>query len=237
MSEDNLLGFTGFVFVASGSGSLLTAVLRPPGIYGEGDWVFITQLLTSSIGGWCFMPLFTGDDPPTQQIVYVGNAAWAHLCAIKTLEENPRDVSGEVFNLTDDTPAGSYDTLCRPLVSGVGYAYVQIPHQFVFYCLYLTQLLLSIVRVFVGVNIMFSPRIFKFIGAKVTFNGRKLRTTCKFKPMFSYHESLQNSIHFYRTVVKDPANFMFGDWSISKVMSWIQEGVSTLFTNISKKLH
>ena len=53
------------------------------------------------------MSLFTGDDPPTQQVVYVGNAAWAHWCAIKTLEENPRAVSGEVFNLTDDTPTGS----------------------------------------------------------------------------------------------------------------------------------
>ena len=225
-----------------------TVVLRFPGIYGEQDWVFVTQVMCSLFSGWSYVPSFSGR-PPIQQAIYAGNAAWAHLCAIKTLEENPRVAAGEVFSVTDDTPPGSIDELCQPFViNGVGFRYFKIPHRFVVYALCLPLLVLSIVRVFADVNLQVSVGIFKFLGVKITFSGRKFRDCCGFKPMFTNQESVRNSNNFYRIVVKDPSKFKFGGSSIFKHVSWIQdrfcvirdltqECLSNLFAKIFKKLY
>ena len=220
----------------------MTTVLRLPGIYGEGDRVFVSQFLTSCVSAFWFM-----GDPPTQQIIYVGNAAWSHLCAMKALGENPLAVAGEVFSATDDTPPGSYSALCHPFAASVSHAYVEMPYRLVLYVLYLTQLVLSIVRVFVEVNLMFTPQVFKFIGMKVTFSGKKLRKRCSFKPIFTYQESLRNSSKYYRTVINDPSRYAFGGWSIFRIVSWIQgryrmvqsllqDVVLYLFIQMSEKL-
>ncbi|CAH1801617.1 unnamed protein product [Owenia fusiformis] len=76
------------VLDANGKGrlnQLKTLSLRPPVIYGEADTHFITQMLHSakSFGG-TLIPF--GDGKTKWQQAYVGNVAWAHICAYRAVK-------------------------------------------------------------------------------------------------------------------------------------------------------
>merc|ERR1712038_763153 len=80
---------------------LKTVTLRPPGIYGENDEIYITHFIRS--GRLCMgvMPIIGSPDIIMQR-VYVGNVAWGHIHALNTLQKEP-GVSGKTYNITDGT--------------------------------------------------------------------------------------------------------------------------------------
>lgn len=99
------------------AGSLRTLSLRPTVLYGEGDERFVPTLLKVGHKFNGIIPKLCGVGGK-QQISYVGNAAWAHICAKNALnEEGGRKIGGLPMFITDDT--GVVDTVrfCQRLSS------------------------------------------------------------------------------------------------------------------------
>ena len=86
---------------------LLTCSIRCPPMYGEHDKKFIPRVVSAAERFWGIYPS-SGNSQRTMAAMYVGNAAWAHVCAAKRLldksNEVRRSVNGEVFFVGDDTP-------------------------------------------------------------------------------------------------------------------------------------
>ena len=138
---------------------------------------------------------------PTQ-IVYAGNVAWAHLCALKALNENPRQVGGEAYNVTDDTPPGTYTSLYEPFINGVGYKYTNfsIPYVVVFFTFVFMKVLFIILRPVVKLNIETGFKNMRMCTMHLTFTRKKIERLCGYKPLYNYQESLSNSVAYYKTI-------------------------------------
>ena len=139
-------------------GSLKTTALRPVGIYGEGDNVFITEIMKrATIGESTIVKLSYWRQPHENdhQIIYAGNAAWAHLCTMKSLIEYPDKCGGEAYFVTDDTPPRTYNSLCDPFLNAAGLPYIRfgIPSTLFLASMYLFEALFTIISPFVKLNL------------------------------------------------------------------------------------
>ena len=88
---------------------LRTLCLRPPAIYGERDTQSIPGSLAILRDKKTNIQL--GDNNNLYDAIYVGNAAFAHVLAVKALlaGDANRKVDGEAFFITDDAPIPFWD--------------------------------------------------------------------------------------------------------------------------------
>jgi sterol-4alpha-carboxylate 3-dehydrogenase (decarboxylating) len=97
-------------------GNMLTACIRPAGIFGEGDVQILPAMLDAYRAGQTRFQL--GDNTNEFDFTYVGNVALAHILAARALIQTstmalaPLDhekVDGEAFFVTNDAPYKFWD--------------------------------------------------------------------------------------------------------------------------------
>ena len=177
------------------------------GIYGEGETAFLTEMMKrGSMGRGTIVRLsyWRKQHDNDHQIIYAGNAAWAHLCTMKSLCESPEHCGGEAYFVTDDTPPGQYNSLCAPFVhsAGLKYASFSVPSRLFLAVLYILETILIIIRPVVKCNLPSTTGAIWMVNLNATFSRKKLETNCKYSPIFSYSDSLKRSIPYYNSVCK-----------------------------------
>eukprot|EP00201_Polytomella_parva_P013241 CAMPEP_0175051864 /NCGR_PEP_ID=MMETSP0052_2-20121109/8043_1 /TAXON_ID=51329 ORGANISM="Polytomella parva, Strain SAG 63-3" /NCGR_SAMPLE_ID=MMETSP0052_2 /ASSEMBLY_ACC=CAM_ASM_000194 /LENGTH=323 /DNA_ID=CAMNT_0016316209 /DNA_START=206 /DNA_END=1177 /DNA_ORIENTATION=- len=94
------------LILAANSKSLQTVALRPSGIFGEGDMVFVPTLVRNARKGK--MKYIIGSGENLMDFTYAGNVALAHLLAADALtscDTSTRDrVAGKAYFITNDEP-------------------------------------------------------------------------------------------------------------------------------------
>ena len=97
-------------------GDMLTAAIRPAGIFGEGDVQMIPGMVSAYTSGKTGVQI--GDNSNLWDHTYVGNVAHAHLLALQALvvtHERKGEVldhervDGEAFFITNDSPVPFWD--------------------------------------------------------------------------------------------------------------------------------
>ncbi len=176
------------------------------GMYGEGDNTVITPAVLrakqdksiTAIGYWCK----PGEND--QQMLYVGNSAWAHLCAVKALRERPDQCGGEVYFLTDDTPRGTFRAMCTPIINAVGLHYSDrvIPSGILLPIVYVIEFILTLISPIYKYSLPFTSNTLYLLNAQATFSRQKLETNVNYSPLFSYSEAMKRSCQFYKRFVK-----------------------------------
>jgi len=101
----------------TGSHNLLTAAIRPAGIFGEGDTMTLRHMIQVYIDGRTNVQV--GDNNNLFDFTYVVNVAHAHLLAalrllathrlIPTIPLDTERVDGEAFIITNDSPVYFWD--------------------------------------------------------------------------------------------------------------------------------
>uniref|UniRef100_A0A8I5NLQ5 3-beta hydroxysteroid dehydrogenase/isomerase domain-containing protein n=1 Tax=Papio anubis TaxID=9555 RepID=A0A8I5NLQ5_PAPAN len=108
LAEKAVLAANGWTL--KNGGTLYTCALRPMVIYGEGSPILsagINEALNNNRILSSFSK-FSRVNP-----VYVGNVAWAHILAMRVLQDPKKapSVQGQFYYISDDTPHQSYDNL------------------------------------------------------------------------------------------------------------------------------
>ena len=93
---------------------LLTLSIRMPPMYGERDMQMIHGALIQLNKGQTHIQI--GDNWNLCELLYIGNAARAHILACRallagTLDPQPPKVDGEAFLVSDDAPLLFWDSL------------------------------------------------------------------------------------------------------------------------------
>ncbi|CAG0914005.1 unnamed protein product [Notodromas monacha] len=202
MAENIALSADGLT-LNDGKRVLRTLSLRPATLYGEGDRHFVvnTMLQAKASGGVLNR---MGPSSAKFAAVYVGNAAWAHIVAMRALMQRPGEVAGEAYVITDDTkPQNIFDFL-TPFYTARGFTVsdrsvpycIVILFAFVFQCF---VWLLSWVWKWKSAPI---PPVneLRYCGHTYTFNISKARERLGYAPLFSFDDGLRNSIQFYSDV-------------------------------------
>ncbi|KAB7508212.1 3beta-hydroxysteroid-dehydrogenase/decarboxylase isoform 1 [Armadillidium nasatum] len=102
---------------------LLTTVLRPVGLYGEGDDKLIPPFIELARRCKGKLPAI-GTEFSFHQFTYAGNAAYAHICAMNQLlrkNVHPlRDCGGVPIYISDNSPVGTTNHVLQPFLQHFG---------------------------------------------------------------------------------------------------------------------
>lgn len=178
---------------------LSTCSLRPCGIYGEGEHILAEHLSTYLKSGISFL---IGEPTGKSQYAYAGNIAYSHMLAVKSLlwPEKNRKVAGEVFFLGDDTPIESVGKLVTNLIEPLGCKISQVIPPY--WLMWTIGIFLTIVSWFLSFfsnyEIPFHVSGVRYMYKEYTYSWEKLRSTFDYKPKYTYQESLNRSVAFYK---------------------------------------
>jgi len=124
-------------------------------MYGEYDPWYVVSALRSARQSQDGSLVRVGDGSARIQTAYVGNVAWAHLCAARALATDPGRSSGRPYFITDDTPAiNSFESM-RPYLAARGYSLSDksIPYPLAYVCCGVLDWLLWVLRPFYEINL------------------------------------------------------------------------------------
>ncbi len=180
--------------------TLRTVSLRCVVMYGEEDLIFIASTLRRTKKSNGKLTRVGSGTSRTQQ-GYVGNVAWAHVLASDALAKD-ETLGGEFFFITDDTPPMNLFDFIGIFLSSQGWCLsgYSLPYWPVYCLLYAVETLLYILSPFCRINSVTSCASLRYINSTVYFNSRKAETRFGYKPLFTYQESLDRSIEYYRSI-------------------------------------
>ncbi|XP_071110931.1 3 beta-hydroxysteroid dehydrogenase type 7-like [Haliotis cracherodii] len=181
-------------------GVLKTAALRPYVFYGELDRHYITQLM-KVVKRTAGILIQTGNGKALHQHAYVGNIAWAFICAEKAVRTNPA-AAGEAYFITDDTPVNNIYSQVIPFLAekGIRPSPIRFPFWMMFVLLYLAECLVILLSPLIKIDIGVTSSALHFANTTIKLSNVKARTLLNYTPLFSVEESLLKSRAYYKDV-------------------------------------
>lgn len=181
--------------------ALRTCVLRPCGMFGEGDPYHVANVLRVVKEG--SLPFRIGDGRAAFQHVYVGNVAHAHVLAMHAVLDPESPVGGEVYFVTDDTPAVNFFDFMEPILAQLGYALPPKSRSVPYGLAFAVGALLEGVAFGCRPFFRFTPTLtrssVRFIGHDHTFVGEKARRDLGYAPLYPEAEALERTVAWFRT--------------------------------------
>ena len=186
------------------TGTILhTCSLRFPPFYGENDRRFVpfAFMLSKRCCGYFPAP---ANSFALMSSMYVGNAAWAQLCAAERLldgDESNR-VGGKVFYIGDDTPPSSFTEFFKEFLTPLGYRIspIRIPLLILLIIAYIFEFI-SICLYWVGIDYAstWNRGSIKLVRTSHSIRWEKARAMLRYKPLYAFGAALARSMPYYRT--------------------------------------
>ncbi|XP_077335711.1 3 beta-hydroxysteroid dehydrogenase/Delta 5--_4-isomerase type 1 isoform X2 [Lithobates pipiens] len=173
-------------------GTLITCSLRPAYIFGEGSQFLQIHLDQALLNGDVFHRLSRKE--ALVNPVYVGNVAWAHLLAARTMRdpERTKKIAGNFYFITDDTPHMSYSDLNHALGKELGLGVeskLAMPLPVLYIVASLMEMVSFVLRPFVRFVPPFTRHLLTILNTPFTFTYRKLQSDTGYKPRYSWEEA------------------------------------------------
>ncbi|GIL70497.1 hypothetical protein Vretimale_3639 [Volvox reticuliferus] len=134
LGEQMVLEYNGRELAPRGDGTatarLATVALRPSGIFGEGDAVFVPTLVRNARAGK--MKYVLGSGTNECDFTYAGNIAHAHLLAAEALSPTS-PIAGKAYFITNNEPKRFWEMM-GDVCEGLGYGRprIHLPFMLVF---------------------------------------------------------------------------------------------------------
>ncbi|XP_046363626.2 3 beta-hydroxysteroid dehydrogenase/Delta 5--_4-isomerase type 1-like isoform X1 [Haliotis rufescens] len=197
-AEEAVLASNGQPLQSGGRFQVVT--LRPTVFYGELDAHYIPSVLrTANRNGGVLVQI--GNGSALYQHTYVGNVAWAFVCADRTLKSvtGEGDISGQVYFITDDCPPCSLPDQVLPFLVGRGFrlSTYRVPFSLVYSALLFTQGLLWLISPLTKVDLGFSALSLRYANMTLTFKSKKARLKLDYSPLFTPEESIVQANDYY----------------------------------------
>jgi nucleoside-diphosphate-sugar epimerase len=202
--DDNAGGHYGFskmlaekhVLAADGA-ALSTVGLRMRGIYGEGDPYYIVSVIKATASGLLLFKI--GDGRAPNDHTYVGNGAWAHICAAQRLLEPGNTVHGRAFNISYEEPCSLYEKVAPFLeVFKLKVPSAAVPAALMWHLAHLLELLFSLIPRVVRPTLLLTREAVEAITRHKTFRDPRARKELGFEPLYSPDECTVRTIRWLR---------------------------------------
>ncbi|KAL7048012.1 hypothetical protein ACKWTF_003177 [Chironomus riparius] len=187
--------------LANGEDHLKTVCLRPTCMYGEEDNHFFTKILK-------FADKWNGKIPRLaeggkKQCTYVGNAAWAHLCAKDKLKNEPKSIAGMPIFITDDTPVTDAVRLAQRINADMEAFKIKptswsIPFVICFIIVMFMEMFVKFMNLFTKYQVKYCPRgMFAYASSFVLLDRLRSSTALEYDPIYSVNEGFSRSGKWY----------------------------------------
>ncbi|KAI1419547.1 sterol-4-alpha-carboxylate 3-dehydrogenase [Xylaria sp. FL1777] len=173
--------------------NLLTVVIRPSAIFGEGDQMILPRLINVYREGKAYIQI--GRNQNLFDFTYVGNVAHAHLLAAETLFNNK--VDGECFFITNGSPVYFWD-FARSVWVSAGFPYDPrrvwvLPLSIALIIGFLGELLAIVLR---RPATLTRQRV-AFSGMTRYYNISKARQRLGYEPLVPLNVAVKKSVRWY----------------------------------------
>jgi nucleoside-diphosphate-sugar epimerase len=179
---------------------LRTCVLRPCGMFGEGDPYHVANVLRIVKAG--SLPFRIGDGRAAFQHVYVGNVAHAHVLAMRALLEPDTRVGGEIYFITDDSPAVNFFDFMEPILQELGYALPPKSRSVPYPVMWTIGAFLEGIALACRPFVRFVPTLtrssVRFVCHDHTFVGEKARRHFGYEPIYSESDAIKRTVDWFR---------------------------------------
>ncbi|MEW5312858.1 MAG: hypothetical protein WDW38_004458 [Sanguina aurantia] len=185
------------ILAAAGRGGLTVVALRPSGIFGEGDLIFVPTTVRNAIAGK--LKYIIGDGSNRMDWTYVGNIAHAHLLADDALSapETAAAVSGKPYFITNQDPQPFWGTI-GDVCEGLGYRRpsIHLPFLLIYIiALIFEVLLLPLIRLFKPkVVVDFSVNRILIATTNRTFDSSAATRELKYKPTVNMKDAMTRTL-------------------------------------------
>lgn len=169
-------------------------------MYGELDPYYVTNGLQSAKDNRGIL-YQVGDGRSQFQQTYVGNTAWAFVCADKALKKNAIN-SGEFFFVPDNTPIQNTFQFMEIFLKGRNYklSKYKIPFSIVYYPVLMLEWFLHVLSPLVRIYLPIVSCSIKYINMNLHFSGKKARERLGYHPIYKPNESIEKCLDFYQNV-------------------------------------
>lgn len=180
-------------------------------MYGEGDERFFPTLLKvgHKFGG--LLPKICGVGGK-QQLTYVGNAAWAHICAKNALSDKERKIGGLPIFITDDTAVVDTLRFCTRMSSAspsgpaiskraqirLRPTWWSVPGFVTYLLAMLFEFVLRVVGPLLNLQIDFPPRgLVSYMSSIFMYSRLRAALHIDYEPRFNEKQALLDSAAWY----------------------------------------
>ncbi len=187
------------VLKANGAATMKTCVIRPCGMFGEGDPYHVSSFIKMAKSGR--LTYRVGNGRAIFQHVYVGNVAHAHVLAAKSLLE-PRGVAaGNVYFATDFEAKNFFDYM-EPILSGIGYRMPprerSIPMPVMYALGALCEGASWLCRPFFHLKPLISRTSVTMVCKDLTFTSGKACRDLGYAPLYTEKEAIARTVSYFR---------------------------------------
>ncbi|GJQ12561.1 hypothetical protein GpartN1_g4352.t1 [Galdieria partita] len=178
------------------SSQLHTCCLRPSGIFGEKDPLFVPTLVCNARKGK--MKYYIGDGTNRMDWTFVDNVAYALELAADGLHQSSQRIGGQVYFITNDDPRPFWGFL-GDILQGLGYSRPKkrLPFWLIYIFAWLFLWLSRLISPWIQLESDFTP-------FRVLLSVRNRRVSCEkakrelgYKPIVSMEEGLQRTIEYF----------------------------------------
>ncbi|XP_058462323.1 3 beta-hydroxysteroid dehydrogenase/Delta 5--_4-isomerase [Malaya genurostris] len=187
---------------------LKTIAIRPPVIFGEGDQRFVPTLIRVAMRFGGEIPKIAGPGGK-QQLLYAGNAAWAHYRAKEALASQPKDIAGYPVFVTDESGIEDTTRFCQRLSRAnetlkLRPSWYQIPLFLSFFLAFLLELLIKAFNPIVKIKLSFPPcGLLSYLSSILLYNRIRASIYLDYEPIYSEEKAVSNSALWYEKWYQD----------------------------------
>lgn len=176
---------------------LVTCSLRSLVMYGEGDKVFLPNVIDSAKKQFGYLPRM-GDGKAKLNLCYVGNSAWAHVLAVDVLSKTPKKIAGKSFFIGDNTPESNFFDFVEPYLSATGcdLLNISIPFVVIFYIAFILECIVWVLHPICNLSLAVTRSSVVTVCKGVTVSWRVAKKQLGYEPMFSYEQSKNNTLRY-----------------------------------------
>ncbi|CRK96173.1 CLUMA_CG009602, isoform A [Clunio marinus] len=199
----------------NGKDHLNTVALRPTLMYGECDERFFPTIMRLAVRWNGKIPRIA--EGGKKQLSYVGNVAWAHLCARTKLKMNPKDISGLPIFITDETPVTDAVRFTQRVNVDMEIFKIKPmswspPFLLCYFLAMMLELVLKAVNIFKKVQVEYCPRgLLAYGSSLVLFDRLRSSISMDYEPIYTVSEGFLRSAKWYDLWYQ---NFKTGEHSI-----------------------
>ncbi|KAG2711439.1 hypothetical protein I3760_04G077100 [Carya illinoinensis] len=187
------------VIKSNGTNGLLTCCIRPSGIFGPGDKLFVPSLVAAARAGKS--KFIIGDGNNIYDFTYVENVAHAHICAERALASEGMDAekaAGQAYFVTNMEPIKFWKFVSL-IQEGLGYEgpRIKIP---AFVAMPIAHMVEWTYRLFgpYGMKVpQLTPSRIRLLSCSRSFNCSKAKDLLGYEPIVSLQDGIKMTIESY----------------------------------------
>jgi nucleoside-diphosphate-sugar epimerase len=187
------------VLKANGIAGLRTCVIRPCGMFGEGDPYHVSSFLKMAMSG--ALRFRIGNGRALFQHVYVGNVAHAHVLAGKSLLEKEGTAAGGVYFITDFEARNFFDYM-EPILGGIGYRMPPKKRSIPMPVMYALACVIEGASWLIRPLFRMAPKITRtsvnMVCKDLTFSCEKASRELGYSPRYSEDEAIGRTVEYFR---------------------------------------